>query len=142
MKATGSKQSLRSPAMTSMFSALFKMWIVTLVALLIGEAVLLVWQRTAVVNVVYFSVYALGLIVVAVWSRRRALQQDRGDVLVPEKRVTVHAFVAHLKMHPALLPKGMTEADLEYFRKEFSGNNQEEVNTWTQWVQEWRKQPS
>jgi hypothetical protein len=142
MKATNRKPLSPSPVMTSMFSALFRMLMVTLAALLIGETVLLVWQRTTIGNVVYFSVYALGLIIVTVWTRRREATRGSGDVAVPGKRVTVHAFVAHLKMHPELLPKGLTEADLEYFRKEFRGNNQEEVNMWMTWVQEWRKQPS
>ncbi len=142
MNTTDRKPSSPSPAMTSTFCALFRMLLVTLVALLSGEAALLVWQRTAIGNVVYFSVYALGLIVVAVRSRRRAAQQHCGDVTVPGTRVTVHAFVAHLKMHPERLPEGMTEADLEYFRKEFGGNHQEDANTWKQWVTEWRKQPS
>lgn len=142
MNTTDRKPSSPSPVMTSMCSALFRMLLVTLVALLSGETVLLVWQRTAIGNVLYFSVYALGLIVVAVRSRRQAAQQHCGDVTVPGKRVTVHAFVAYLKMHPELLPEGMTEADLEYFRKEFGGNHQEDANTWIARVQEWRKQPS
>ncbi len=142
MNATDRKPSSPSPEMMSMCSALFKMLLVTLAALLSGETALLVWQRTAIGNVVYFSVYALGLIVVAVRSRRRAAQQHCGDVTVPGTQVTVHAFVAHLKMHPERLPEGMTEADLEYFRKEFGGNHQEDANTWIARVQEWRKQPS
>lgn len=142
MNTTDRKPSSPSPAMTSTFCALFRILLVTLVALFSGEAALLVWQRTAVGNVVYFSVYALGLIVVALWSRRRAAQQHRGDVTVPGTRVTVHAFVAHLKMHPDLLPKGVTEADLEHFRKQFGGNRQEEVHRWIAWVTEWGKQPS
>jgi hypothetical protein len=142
MNATARKPSRPSPEMMSMCSALFRMLLVTLVALLSGETALLVWQHTAIGNVVYFSVYALGLIVVAVRSRRRAAQQHCRDVTVPGTRVTVHAFVAHLKMHPERLPEGMTEADLEYFRKEFGGNHQEDANTWIARVQEWRKQPS
>jgi uncharacterized membrane protein len=142
MNPTDRKPSRPSLEMMSMCSALFRMLLVTLVALLSGETVLLVWQRTAIGNVVYFSVYALGLIVVALRSRRRAAQQHCRDVTVPGTRVTVHAFVVHLKMHPERLPEGMTEADLEYFRKEFGGNHQEDANTWTQWVQEWSKQPS
>jgi len=136
MNATDRKPSRPSPEIMSMCSALFRMLLVTLVALLSGETALLVWQRTAIGNVVYFSVYALGLIVVAVRSRRRAAQQHCGDVIVPGTRVTVHAFVAHLKMHPEQLPEGMTEADLEYFRKEFGSHRHAEVHTWTQWVTE------
>ncbi len=31
--------------------------------------------------------------------------------------MTVHGFIAHVKMHPELLPAGVTEFDLERFRK-------------------------
>ncbi len=32
-------------------------------------------------------------------------------------QTSVHEFVAHMKMHPELMPPGMTEFDLERFRK-------------------------
>ena len=31
--------------------------------------------------------------------------------------MTVHEFIVHSKMHPELLPAGVTEFDLERFRK-------------------------
>ena len=34
--------------------------------------------------------------------------------------MTVHGFIAHSKMHPELLPAGVTEFDLERFRKVWS----------------------
>lgn len=32
-------------------------------------------------------------------------------------RMSIHQFIAHMKMHPELMPPGMTEFDLECFRK-------------------------
>ena len=32
-------------------------------------------------------------------------------------RMSIHQFIAHMKMHPELMPPGMTEFDLERFRR-------------------------
>ena len=45
--------------------------------------------------------------------------------------MTVHGFIAQVKLHPELLPAGMTECDLERFRKMWSQkNHQATFGTW------------
>ena len=43
---------------------------------------------------------------------------------------TVHGFIAQVKMHPELLPAGMTAFDLERFRKLCSGTSQAGMDQW------------
>jgi hypothetical protein len=45
--------------------------------------------------------------------------------------MTVHGFIAHVRMHPELLPADMTEFDLEHFRKMWNPkNHQAALDTW------------
>jgi len=46
--------------------------------------------------------------------------------------LTVHGFIAHMKMHPELLPAGMTAFDLERFRKLCSGTDQAGIDQWVE----------
>jgi hypothetical protein len=101
-------------------------------ATLIAGAVLLVSQNGALCSVIFFSIFAAGLLGVFWWSGRRAAAgQKRGDGSTHETRMSVHQFIAHMKMHPELMPAGMTEFGLECFRKLCRKPGQEaELDNW------------
>jgi hypothetical protein len=77
---------------------------------------------------------SLLLFAAAHWSRRQTARQKqkKGTTPIPEAQMTVHAFIAHMKMHPEQMPPGMTEFDLEYFRKLFSGKSQAGIDHWVE----------
>jgi len=101
-------------------------------ASLIAGIILLVSNNDAISSVIFFSVLAVDLPAVALWSRRQTArqQQKKETSLLPEAHMTVHGFIAHVKMHPELLPAGMTEFDLEHFRKLYSGTSQAGIDHW------------
>ncbi len=103
-------------------------------ASLIAGIVLLVSNNEAISSIIFFSVLAVDQPVVAHWSRRRIARQKqkKGTSLLPEAQMTVHGFIAHVKMHPELLPAGMTEFDLERFRKLCSGTSQAGIDQWVE----------
>lgn len=45
-------------------------------------------------------------------------------------RMSIHQFIAHMKMHPELMPPGMTEFDLECFRKLQRRHAQTGLDAW------------
>jgi membrane protein implicated in regulation of membrane protease activity len=95
-------------------------------ASLIAGIILLVSNNDAVSIIIFFSVFAVDLLAATQWSRRQTARQKqkKGTTPLPEAQMTGHAFIAHMKMHPEQMPLGMTEFDLEYFRKLFSGKSQ------------------
>jgi len=103
-------------------------------ASLIAGIVLLVSNNEAISSIIFFSVLAVDLLAVAHWSRRQTARQKqkKGTTPIPEAQMTVHAFIAHMKMHPELLPAGMTEFDLERFRKLFSGTSKAGIDHWVE----------
>lgn len=58
------------------------------------------------------------------WMSRHTLPAGRNA------RMNIHQFIAHMKMHPELLPPGMTEFDLEYFRKLQRRSAQAGLDAW------------
>ena len=103
-------------------------------ASLIAGIILLVSNNDAISSIIFFSVFAVDLLAVAHWSRRQTArqQQKKGTSLLPEAQMTVHAFITHMKMYPELLPPGMTEFDLERFRKLCSGTSQGGIDHWVE----------
>ena len=103
-------------------------------ASLIAGIVLLVSNNDAISSIIFFSVLAVDLLAATLWSRRQIArqQQKQGASLIPEAQMTVHGFIAHVKMHPELLPAGMTEFDLEHFRKLCSGTSQAGIDQWVE----------
>lgn len=103
-------------------------------ASLIAGIVLLVSNNDAISSIIFFSVLAVDLLAVAPWSRRHTARQKQaqGTSLIPEAHMTVHGFIAHMKMHPELLPAGITEFDLERFRKLCSGTGQAGIDQWVE----------
>ncbi len=86
--------------------------------ILIAGIVLLVSQNGALCSVLFFGIFAAGLLGVFWWSGQRAAAgQKRGDGSTQDARMSVHQFIAHMKMHPELMPAGVTEFGLESFRK-------------------------
>src|SRR5260370_18756488 len=77
-------------------------------ASLIAGIVLLVSNNDAISSIIFFSVLAVDLLAATLWSRRQIArqQQKQGPSLIPERQLTVHGFIAHVKMHPELLPAG------------------------------------
>ncbi len=65
----------------------------------------------AIGSTIFFGTFLADLIGVLWWASRRASPVGQ------ETQMSVHDFVAHMKMHPELMPPGRTEFDLERFRK-------------------------
>jgi len=129
------QQLNESPYRNMLTTALF-MLIAIVPAMFIGEVALLTSNHT-IGAIVFFSILAADLLGVCWWFKRRtATRQRDASRSTPEVHMTVHAFVAHVKMHPELLPPGMTEIDLEDFRKEFSSESQEDLHTWVEWARQ------
>ena len=103
-------------------------------ASLIAGIVLLVSNNDAISSIILLGVLAVDLLAAAYWSRRQTARQKqkKGASLIPEAQMTVHGFIAHVKMHPELLPAGMTEFDLEHFRKLCSGTSQAGIDQWVE----------
>jgi len=103
-------------------------------ASLIAGIVLLVSNHDAISSTILLSVLAVDLLAATLWSRRQTARQkqEQGTSLISEAQMTVHGFIAHVKMHPELLPAGMTEFDLEHFRKLCSGTSQAGIDQWVE----------
>jgi hypothetical protein len=101
-------------------------------ATLIAGVVLLVSQNGALGSGIFFSIFAAGLLEVFWWSGRRAAAGQKGDDSSTQgARMSVHQFIAHMKMHPELMPAGMTEFGLECFCKLCRKPGQEtELDNW------------
>ena len=85
--------------------------------------VLVASANTAIASLVFFVAVAIGLPTAARWVGKRTARRKQGTNLMPEAHLTVHEFITHIKMHPELLPAGITEFDLERFRKARSEKN-------------------
>jgi hypothetical protein len=101
-------------------------------ASLIAGIVLLVSNNDAMSIIIFFSVFAVDLLAATHRSRRQTARQKKGTTPLPEAHMTVHACITHMKMHPEQMPLGMTEFDLEYFRKLFSGKSQAGIDHWVE----------
>lgn len=62
-------------------------------------------------STIFFGTFLADLIGAFWWMSRYTLPAGRSS------RMSIHQFIAHMKMHPELMPPGMTEFDLECFRK-------------------------
>lgn len=100
-------------------------------ATLMAGIALLASHKEAVSSLIFFSIFALDLLAAARWSKYRQSGQKNRGVSVSGQHMTVHVFIAQVKLHPELLPAGMTECDLERFRKMWSQkNHQATFDTW------------
>lgn len=88
-------------------------------ALVCAGIVLVVSDNRAIASLVFFVAFALTLPTAVRWLRKQVARQKQkqGSNLIPETPMSVHEFIAHIKMHPELLPAGTTEFDLERLRK-------------------------
>jgi hypothetical protein len=82
--------------------------------------VLVASDNRAIAGLVFLVTFALALSTEARLLRKQTARQKQGTSPIPEAHMTVHGFIAHSKMHPELLPAGVTEFDLERFRKVWS----------------------
>jgi hypothetical protein len=62
-------------------------------------------------STIFFGTFLADLIGACWWISRRTAPAGQ------RVRMSIHQFIAHMKMHPELTPPGMTEFDLECFRK-------------------------
>ena len=94
--------------------------------------VLVASANTAIASLVFFVAVAIGLPTAARWVGKRTARRKQGSNSLSEAQMTVHGFIAHMKMHPELLPPGVTEFDLEHFRKLCSGTSQAGIDHWVE----------
>ena len=89
--------------------------VVVVPAAIISGIALLISRNDTMSTIVFVGIFVADLLGLYRWSRRR---------------VTVHTFLSHAKMHPELLPKGRTEFDLECFRKQWSKGSRMTLDEW------------
>ena len=75
-------------------------------------------------STLFFGTFLADLIGAFWWMSRHTLSAGRSA------RMSIHQFIAHVKMHPELLPQGMTEFDLECFRKLQRRSAQAGLDAW------------
>src|SRR5258708_2016475 len=92
-------------------------------ATIIAGIVLLTSHNEAVSSITFFSIFVLDLLTATQWLRCQQTRQKNRGVPVSGQHMTVHGFIIQVKLHPELLPAGMTECDLERFRKMWSQKN-------------------
>lgn len=96
----------RSTITTAAFLALA---VITPAAILLGITYQLSRNET-ISSTVFFGAFIADLIGVFWWLRQHVVPTAQPAC------INVHQFVAHMKMHPELMPAGMSEFDLERFR--------------------------
>ena len=102
-------------------AALFTLLVVGPASLIVDFA-FLVSNNGAISSIILLSV-PIDLFAATLWLRRKVARQKQETIPIPETHMTVHEFIAHSKLHSELLPVGVTEFDLERFRKARSEKN-------------------
>ena len=109
---------------TITFAAIFTLILVGPATFIAGIILIAVSHSEWLASIVFVSIFVADLFGIFWWSRRRSAPP------IEEQQITVHAFVSHVKMHPEVLPEGMTEFDLERFRKQWDGGSQMTLKAW------------
>ena len=119
---------------TITFAAIFTLILIGPATFIAGIILIAVSHSEGLASIVFVGIFVADLLGMLWWSRRRIARQKqkKGTRLLPEAQMTVHGFIAHIKMHPELLPAGMTEFDLERFRKLCSGTSQAGIDQWVE----------
>ena len=100
-------------------------------ASLIAGIVRVVSDNSAIASLVFFVAFAIGLSASVLCKEKQTARQKHGTNPVPGAQMTVHEFIAHIKMHPELLPATRTGFDLERLRKVCSKKeSQAEFGDW------------
>lgn len=68
-------------------------------------------RNETISSMIFFGTFLADLIGLSWWASHQLAPAGR------RTHMSVHQFVAHMKMHPELMPPGMTEFDLESFRR-------------------------
>lgn len=133
MKATR-RNPLKEARETSTFAALFTLTVTGPTTLIAGIILIAVSHSERLASIVFASIFVADFLGMIWWSRRQTARQKqkKGTNLIPEVQMTVHGFIAPVKIHPELLPAGMTEFDLERFRKLCSGTSQAGIDQWVE----------
>ncbi len=98
-------------------------------AIIVSAAVLLgityqLSQNATISSTVFFGTFLANLVSVLWWATRQLAPAAQ------RRRMSVHRFIAHMNMHPGRMPAGMTELDLERFRKLHGGSGQARLDAW------------
>ena len=119
---------------TITFAAIFTLILIGPATFIAGIILIAVSHSEWLASIVFASIFVADLLGMLLWSGRQTARQkqEKGTSLIPEAQMTVHEFIAHIKMHPELLPAGMTEFDLERFRKLCSGTSQAGIDQWVE----------
>ena len=133
MKATR-RDPLKEARETSTCAALFTLTVTGPATLIAGIILIAVSHSERLASIVFVGIFVADLLGMLWWSRRQTARQKqkKGTSLIPEAQMTVHGFIAQVKMHPELLPAGMTAFDLERFRKLCSGTSQAGMDQWVE----------
>ena len=123
MQATR-RDPLKEARETITCAALFTLTVTGLATLIAGIILIAVSHSEWLASIAFVSIFIADLLGMLWWSRRRSAPP------IEEQQITVHAFVSHVKMHPEVLPEGMTEFDLERFRKQWDGGSQMTLKAW------------
>lgn len=103
-------------------------------AILLSGLLLLLSNNQTLAAVAYFLVFVTDLFAIYGWSKRRSAPRNAATALADaqeDKLLSVHEFIAQMKMHPELLPEGVTEFDLERLRRrDGQQKSQADHGTW------------
>ena len=110
-----------------MTAAMLSLAVIGPASFLMGIAYLVSRDET-ISSTMFFGAFIADLIGVYWWASRH---------IGPHKRLTVHGFIAHVKMHPELL-QGASEFDLERFRKLQRGRSQAGLDAWIRRFRQFR----
>ena len=106
-------------------------------AILLSGLTLLVSHNNALAAVIAFLVFVVDLVGIHWWSTRRSVLRSRATVNthdLKEQPLTVHEFIAQMKMHPEFLPESISELDLERFRMSSFLPLQADHDTWIEYL--------
>lgn len=101
-------------------------------AILLSGLIFLVSHNNTLAAVIAILMFVVDLVGIHWWSTRRSVSRSRVTVKTNDKDqpLTVHEFIAHMKMHPEFLPESISELDLERFRRRSDQSGQADGDTW------------
>jgi hypothetical protein len=89
-------------------------------------------RNEVISSTIFFGAFLADLIGVFWWASQHVAPAAQ------KARMSVHQFIAYLKMHPERMPEGVTEFDLEHFRERHSERNQAGLDAWIKRFRQFR----
>ncbi len=83
-------------------------------------------------STIFFGAFLADLVGAFWWMSQHTAPAGQG------MRMNIHQFIAHMKMHPGCMPAGMTEFDLECFRKRQRERGQAGLDAWLRRFRQFR----